>query len=264
METFCPIYGVVTALLAAGELESLRDFMAHSLLGACLEDAGLRAGMESFFSGLYGWQTEDGHRHSTLDTWLMMVRGLAVLLEKDTDASRAALLEWLPTPAKLLRVTEYECSLRAHSFGANHPALLCARLHGERLGGWEVTVEVAEGVLSTEQFNPLLRTEALRLLGRAHAALGRRGDACAAAERAVAEAAGARYVWLELVSLRDLLEWSEDADAAGVRSRLAEVEGRVASLTGEPARTFRAEHKCTNVPPPSPWLAAHQDDPFDR
>ena len=61
--------------------------------------------------------------------------------------------------------------------------------------------------------------------------LGRRGDACAAAERAVAEAAGARYVWLELVSLRDLLEWSEGADTTGVLSRLGVVEGRVASLT---------------------------------
>jgi len=233
LEGLFPACGLVPALLAAGELDSLREFMAHSLFGACLEDEGFRTGFSRAWKGLFGWRTEDGHCLSTLDTFLMMVRGLAALLDENTDASRAALREWLPPPAELLRITVYECAWRAHSYGANHPALLCARLHGERLGGWAVTVEVAEGVLSAEQFNPLLRTEALRLLGRAHAALGRRGEACAAAERAVAEAAGARYVWLELLSLRDLLEWSEDADAAGVRSRLAVVEGRLASRRGE-------------------------------
>ena len=229
LEGLCPACGLVPALLAAGELDSLREFMAHSLFGACLEDEGFRTGFSRVWEGLFGWRTEDGHCHSTLDTFLMMVRGLAALLDENTDASRAALREWLPPPAELLRITEYECFWRTHTLGAIHPALLCARLHGERLGGWAVTVEVAEGVLSAEQFNPLLRTEALRLLGRAHAALGRRGEACAAAERAVAEAAGAQYVWLELLSLRDLLEWSEDADAAGVRSRLAVVEGRLVS-----------------------------------
>ena len=53
-----------------------------------------------------------------------------------------------------------------------HPALLCARLHGERLGDWAAAAEVAEGVLATEAFNPVVRTEALRLLARAGGAGG--------------------------------------------------------------------------------------------
>ena len=50
--------------------------------------------------------------------------------------------------------------------------MLCARLQGERLGRWDLTVEVAEGVLQIKEFCPLLRTEAWRLLGRARAELG--------------------------------------------------------------------------------------------
>jgi hypothetical protein len=149
-----------------------------------------------------------------------VVRGLSALLEEDSsDATRDALQEWLPPPAELLRIAELECAWRANGGGSAHPALLCARLHGERLGGWEATAEVAEGVLRIEQFNPWLRTEACRLLGCAHAALGQRAVACESAERAVAEAAKARYAWLEMVSLADLLRWSEASEAEGVRAR---------------------------------------------
>ena len=113
---------------------------------------------------------------------------------------------------------------------------MCARLHGERLGDWAVTVEVAEGVLRIEQFNPLLRTEALRLLGRAKAALGDRAAACEVAERAAAEAEGAKYVWLEMLALRDLLKWSEAGEAENVKVRLRAVAGKTAAsakdLTG--------------------------------
>jgi hypothetical protein len=157
-----------------------------------------------------------------LDTFLLIMRGLAALLQEDSsDASRAALREWLPPLAELLRIAELECSWRAMGCGSGaHPALLCARLHSERLGGWEAAAEVAEGVLRLEQFNPLLRTEACRLLGCAHAALGQRAAACEAAERAVAEAGKARYAWLvEMVSLADLLRWSQTSEAEGVRSR---------------------------------------------
>mgnify|MGYP007071527542 CR=1 FL=1 len=46
---------------------------------------------------------------------------------------------------------------------------------------------------------------------------------------AVAEAAGVKYVWLEMLSLRDLLEWSEVEAAKGVRLRLGGVLRRVAA-----------------------------------
>ena len=135
----------------------------------------------------------------------------------------------------MLRITEYECAWRCHTIGANHPALLCARLHGERLGRWEDTAEVAEGVLRIEEFNPLLRTEAHRLLGRARAELGQRAAACEAAEQAVAEAAKARYVFLEVLSLRDLVRWCEAGAAEGVRSRLRAATGRMTATAEEVA-----------------------------
>ena len=144
--------------------------------------------------------------------------------------------QWLPGPVELLRIAEYECGWRAHS-GGFHPALLCATLYGERLGDWEAAAEVAHGVLRIEEFNPLLRVESHRLLGRSNAALGRHAAACAAAECAVAEAASARYVWLEALSLHDILAWCEAGAAEGVRSRLSAVVGRLAA-TAEELRTF--------------------------
>ena len=117
--------------------------------------------------------------------------------------------------------------------GANHPALLCARLYGERLGDWTVTVEVAEGMLAIELFHPLLRTEALRLLGCAHMALGAHAAACDAAERAVKEAAKAKYAWLEMLALADLLKWCTADDAVCVRARLRDVVKTLAASKEE-------------------------------
>ena len=155
--------------------------------------------------------------------------------EEDTESSRAILREWLPPPDELLRISEYECAWRAKPLGAADPALLCARLHGERLGTWATAAEVAEGVLTIEQFNPLLRTEAYRLLGRARHALGEIPAAAAAAECAAAEAAGARYVWLEMLALRDQLLWCEAGAAEGVQSRLSALVGRAAASAEEVA-----------------------------
>ena len=121
-------------LLAAGDDASLREFLAHSLLGATLTDDALREAFRTAWNGwqFSSWKSDDGHFHSKFETYLLMVRGLQALLEDDTDATRDALREWLPSAAELLRITEYECAWRANSYGANHPALLCARLHGER------------------------------------------------------------------------------------------------------------------------------------
>ena len=58
-----------------------------------------------------------------------MVRGLVALLEEKTDESRGALLEWLPSAADLLRITELEVAWRSNPWSSNHPALLLARLH---------------------------------------------------------------------------------------------------------------------------------------
>jgi hypothetical protein len=231
-EAFNAFLLLPSALLAAGELDTLRDFLHHSLTGASVNDETARASMVTLCDFL-SWKADDGHCALTLDTYLLAVRGLFALCAEDTHESRTALQEWLPPPAELLRIAEYEAVFRAHSMGANHPALLLARLNGERLGNWEETVEVAEGVLEIEQFNPLLRTEAYRLLGHAYFALDARAAACEAAENAVAEAVLAKYAWLEMMSLHDLLSWCKGSEADAVRSRLRSVIKRLAASREE-------------------------------
>ena len=98
---------------------------------------------------------------------------------------------------------------------------------GLTLGGTDSGFPLAEA------FHPLLRTESQRLLGRAQAALGDHAAACEAAERAAEEAARSRYVWLEMLSLRDLLEWSEADAAEGVRARLSGAVARIAASAEE-------------------------------
>ena len=89
-------------------------------------------------------------------------------------------------------------------------------------------------MLDLEAFNAIMRTEALRLLGRARAELGEAAAACEAAEKAAAEAARAKYLWLELLALRDLLRWTEAGEKAeGVRERLRGVAGRMVASAEE-------------------------------
>ena len=215
INTTCYVHG--GALLLTRDVDALRDFMSNSLAGAALDDEAVRTGIASYFrSPFCSWKTDEGYCSLTLDTAMHQIRGLAALAEEDTDVTRAALRAWLPPTAELLRITNYEVGLLSAPAGPSHPALLCSRLHGERLGNWKVAEEVAEGVLRIEQFNPLLRIEALRLLGRAKAELGERAAACQAVERAVAEAVGAKYMWLEMLSLHDLLKWSEAGAVEGV------------------------------------------------
>ena len=94
-------------------------------------------------------------------------------------------------------------------------------------------MEIAKGVLHIEQFNPLLRIAAFRLLGRACYALEQATEACEAAERAVDEAVNAHYVWLELMGTADLLKWCPMAETESVRLRLRGVAGRCAASSKE-------------------------------
>ena len=112
-----------------------------------------------------------------------------------------------------------------------HSGLL--HLYGERLNDWDTAIVLAEGALAIEQFHPLLRIEAHRLLGRAHAAQGRAGMARKAAERAADEAADARYAWLEAMSLGDALKWCGASEAQDIRKRLRSVAARLSASLKE-------------------------------
>jgi len=228
------------SLLYAGDLDTLRSYLANSLTGAALRNEGnVREGLASWFEGAFAsWTTHDGHCLFTFGTWLQAVRGVAVILEEDTEASRAALRAWLPPAAELLRIAEYECGWRAHSFGGTMGPLLFARLHGERLGDWAAAAQVAEGVLALESFQPLLRSEAHRLLGRARMALGERADARKAVESAVSEAKAARYIWLEMLATRQLARLCEQeaGEAEAMQARVLDVEGRMEASPAELAQ----------------------------
>ena len=237
-ETFLAVIALVPALLALGDLDGdlneLRSFLANSTAGAAVDDDAMRTGVRGCAKSFGTWETPDGRFCFSVDTWVLHGRALAALLEDDTEASRAALRAWLPPPAELLRIAHRELFWLCFWATANHPALLCARLHGERaVGGWEAAAEVADGVLRIEAFNKGLRTEALRLLGRAHAELGKRALAAETALLAAAEAAGAQLGWLEMLALRDALQWCVDGDRQGVRSRLRGVTARLAASEEE-------------------------------
>lgn len=170
-------------------------------MGRCICDEELLKGQVAAFWVSFGsWRSEDGHCHSTEATYLLLMRALTAQLEEATEVADAALRAWLPKPAELLQIAEYECVWRAANAGS-HPSIICAALHGERLGDWDAAGEVAAGVLLIEAYNPLLRIQAYRLLARAMAEREERAAACEASERAAAEAARARYVWFE-ISLR--------------------------------------------------------------
>ena len=54
--------------------------------------------------------------------------------------------------------------------------------------------------------------------------------------RAAAEAAKARYAWLEMLALASLLRWSEAGEAENVRLRLRAVTERLAASAEEVAQ----------------------------
>ena len=228
-EAVCAVYFLIPALLYAGETATLREFMANSLTGAALHDEGIREGIKSWFQGAFaGWRTDDGYSLSTYDTWMLLVRAVAAQLEANTEANRAALREWLPPPDDLLHIAEFECGWRGHTLSGVMMPLLLAKLHGERLGDWAAATRVAEGVLDIEQLNPMLRSEAQRLLARAHAALGDKVEACRAVERAVADAKLGRYIWIEMLATRDLAQLCDAGDVKAAKERLESVKGRMA------------------------------------
>ena len=65
-EAVCALYaGLVPALLAGGELDTLREFLANSLTGALLTDDAMRAGVLGIYTpgAVFGWRSDDGHYH---------------------------------------------------------------------------------------------------------------------------------------------------------------------------------------------------------
>ena len=117
-----------------GELDLLREFCQHSLFAQDDEHGRAVAAHSIAWIESIQPKTDDGHSYWTSEAYHLGCRCLRALLEEPTDASRAALQEWLPPAAELLRITEHEKYWLASPLGQGHPALLCALLHGARLG----------------------------------------------------------------------------------------------------------------------------------
>ena len=65
---------------------------------------------------------------------------------------KSTLVSVAPQLAALLRIVECERGWFPRTgWGACHPALVCARVHGERLGRWEVAVGDAVGARVREK-----------------------------------------------------------------------------------------------------------------
>ena len=62
-----------------------------------------------------------------------------------------------------------------------------------------------------------------RLLARCRGAKGDKAAAVEALERAVSESKEVEYIWMEKVSLQDMLEWLEGAEHVAVQARLSAV-----------------------------------------
>ena len=104
------------------------------------------------------------------------------------EERQAALRAWLPPAAELVRICqdENECAWRANNLGG---ALLCAKLHGDRLGDWAAAAEVCEGLLAItgehgiEQSDQVVYVEVCKLLEVAEAELESEAAAARVAER---------------------------------------------------------------------------------
>ena len=218
-------------MLAANELQLLREMLPHTLSFIALSDAESAADWKEIWDNFppLQWTTPVGYYHFSRANWSVQARALHTLLEPTIDA--AAVRAWLPSIDELTRICTFELGWDLNIIGAAHPALLCSALYG-RLGDWATATAACEAVLKVA-LNPFVRTEAHRLLGRCHAATGARTAACEAAESAVAEAARAGYAWMEMRALRELRDWVEPGAAPAVHARLDEAVARLAATPAE-------------------------------
>jgi hypothetical protein len=226
-------------LYLSGELELLKEFLANSLAGLTLTDRVVSESLDGFFEK-NSWVSEEGKRHSTKASVLLMRRACEALAHEDTEASRSALRAWLPAPSELVHIVDTEVYFYRQTAG--HPALLCALLQGERLDAWDAASQVSSRVLQVEEYNVAIRHQALCLLGRAHAACGRRNEACRAATQAADDAARARFPWLEMLAVRDLLRYQQDKGpyGSGGGSVECEMKGEAAGVWPRLVRVTRS------------------------
>ena len=151
--------------------------------------------------------------------------------------------EWLPSPAALLTLASSELAWDVFMSGVQHPSLACACV-AARLGRWAEAKEVAQGLLDMPLRQQLSRYEAHRLLARCAAATESSSEVVHKHLRAAAaEARGAGYLWLELLTTRELRERG-GCDSATVDQLAARIESlQTATPAPEPAAAQRPSRR---------------------
>ena len=225
---------LIGGMLAAGQMDMVRELIPHMFISIALRDPDVAAEMEKTLCNTQhvSWQGPDGYCYWRLETLTLQARALAAVVD-DSEIDVESLRVWLPRPDELIYITEHECQFCSTLSGASHPAILCATLYGTRLNAWDDAEAIVNGVLAIPPLGdgkgfgmqPLVRIEAWRLLARCRGECGKAAGACEALEHAASESRGVGYVWMEAESLRDMLPWVEGtAEEASARMRIAAVE----------------------------------------
>ena len=224
---------ITAAMLMAEEMEMLREFIPHTFDNLALHDPQVQAQLETMYqTAPFAWEGPDGRCFWRVETIMLRARALAAVADNG-DMDSDALRTWLPRPDALVYIAEHEFIHSAHcAFGASHPALLCATLYA-RLGEWHDAEAIVQGILAIPSHgdgvgfgvNPTVRIEAWRLLARCRGVHGGSSKgALEALEHAVSESRAQGYLWMESVSLRDMLQWVEGtAEEASVHTQIAAV-----------------------------------------
>ena len=162
----------------------------------------------------------EGQCFCRTESLMLHTRALLTLADDEVDSD--ALRAWLPRPDALIHIAQHERMWSFYVSGSAHPAMLGATLYATRLGSWDDAETTVNGILSIPQMcmNPLTRIEALRLLARCRGTRDDAAGACEALESAVKESQTCGYVWMEMMSLRDMLGWVGDGEKASVRARI--------------------------------------------
>ena len=215
---------LAAVMLAAGELDLLRELHPHTARGIALRDPEVAAAWEAAFQGApWYWDGPGGHRMYYTSTLMLQARAIAAIVDDSGETDADALRVWLPQPKEAITIAQKERCWNVMIFGAAHPSLLCATLYADRLGAFDEAAEIAEALIAipSVDMTPQVTMEAHRLLARCHGARGENTAACETLERALAISKAVGYVWYDVLILRDMLKWmSSDEEVAAKRAEI--------------------------------------------
>ena len=196
--------GSFGVMLAAGELDLLRETLSRTFGGNAVRDAAVAAVFHSAYANDYPfmqWRSEEGHVYATAETLFLRARALTALVD-DGPVDATALRAWLPTADELIHLARHEVFFMLSIHGAAHPALSCATLYATKLGQPEEAAKIAQALVEFPplELQPLVCIEAWRLLARCRGDAAAKGEALA---RAIEAARAHAYQFMETLCARE-------------------------------------------------------------